>query len=157
MTVPPTMHDGCKMPMELVFKGRESSVPLLGPLSHCSLAPRSQDSAALKMSARCFVGPPYRDSDTTLLLLRTGTAPSVQRLRGGLYDRGTRAQYQADITGGGPSTNLGPAQPLSKKCQRQSGCDMKLATNQRLVPKLTMGGGRGGCNSLLSRPLRRCG
>ena len=55
MTAPLTMHDGCKMPMELVFEGRESSVPLLGSLSHCSLAPRSQDSAALKMSARCFL------------------------------------------------------------------------------------------------------
>jgi hypothetical protein len=34
----------------------------------------------------------------------------------------------------------GSALPLSKEYRRYSYCDMKLATNLHLVPRLTMGG-----------------
>jgi len=118
MTVPATVNGCCKMPMELVFKGRASSVPLLRPLSHCSLAPRSQDSAALKMSARCFVGPPYPDT----VIPRCCCHGQEQFSRYSDYAAGCTTEVRGlstqQTTDGGPTLGPGPAQALSNECWR---------------------------------------
>jgi len=62
--------------------------------------------------------------DTTLLLLRTGTANTQRAVR-----QRYGAQYPVDITGGDPTMGPGSAQPLSNEYRRYSGCDMKLATS----------------------------